>query len=251
MRAVRHDPMSSQEVLSPEALGSADRRRIGELWLTRCKNELSTSTLFRELYPALGEFAVPGVVLELGARAEAEERRHAELCFEMARRYLGDVELPTVAPVGLPRFRGCDARTRALLAIVQHCCYSETIATAYLGECRQRARVVDARRVLQQILSDEVSHSRLGWALVAQLGNEDLATLGRACPALTRSAMSWIEGLDPYEGVPEGHGFLAATALRDVFFSACEDLVLPGLAYHGVDVAGARRLLSGVRLATG
>lgn len=233
--------------LSPDCLVASERQRVGELWLERCRNELTTSKAFAELHRTLPVLGVTNAVFQLSARAEGDERRHAGLCLGMAQRYLGEVREPQVDERELPRFGPHEGRARALLAFVQHCCFSETIATAYVGACRDRARVPEARSVLKQILADEVVHSRLGWAVVAQATDQERDLLARVSVKLLRSAESWLRGLEPFEGIPAGHGFLNAEELRQVFFAACSDLVLPGFVHHGINVDGARRELDVMR----
>ena len=69
-----------------ESLDPTSRARIGALWLSRAHNELKTSSVFCSLHRELMEFGAGIEVLEMSARAIAEEVRHARLCAEVAAR---------------------------------------------------------------------------------------------------------------------------------------------------------------------
>lgn len=237
---------SSSGVLA--GLGLEHRARLGRLWLERCRNELDVSAHFVHVQRSLDALGSAPELRALGAAAISEELRHAELCFVMAKRYLEqEVSFPDSPVATRPCFPNCDERTSHLLTVVQHCCFSETIASAYLKACRLEATDDEVKPVLSELLADEISHSRIGWGVLATATAFERATLKQVSGGLLRSAAIWISDADEDNDIPTGHGFLRGDALRAVFFAACEELILPGLTHCGINPARAEQCLGAMR----
>src|SRR6188768_823974 len=163
---VRSAPFVDDAAL--RALSLDARRQLGELWRSRAQNELVTSTVFAQLHAELHLFGTPEEVLALAARAVDDEAYHAELCRLTAELYLGEpvfVLAPSETPP--PAFPVCSPRVQRALFAALHSAVNETIAVTYLSACLAEAQSEVARRVLKELLSDEVRHARIGWAVLA------------------------------------------------------------------------------------
>ncbi len=62
---------------------------------------------------------------------------------------------------------------------------------------------------------------------------------------LERVARAWTTHDAAAPVSPNGHGNVAASAMPDVVRGACEDLILPGFDFVGVDTAPARAWCAG------
>lgn len=226
------------------ALSVASRVRVGRLWAKRAQNELATSAVFAQLHGALVQHGAPLEVLELSAKAESDELRHFEICCELSEHYLCDSLSPALPVPPVPTFGSCSAQLERLFFATMQCCVNETIAAAYLQACLADATAVRAHDAVREILRDEVRHSRIGWALLADPG---LSPEGRRAVAhlmpevLELYRAGWLAGSEDYpEDLPRGHGLLTHRAVGSVVHAAIHDLILPGLDHVGVPSAPAR-----------
>lgn len=225
--------------MEPPVAPPSTNDQLSGLWMQRAHNELTTSMAFTEVYRAVVALGAPQECVVNAARASADELQHALSCVEVASHYAGrECVLPVVEPPPAPFFSGCDERQTRLLTVVQHCCLSETIAVAYLAECRQQAIAEPARGAIVSFQRDEVRHSRIGWGLLSSdaVTAADRAWVGRYSPSLFASATSWVRQLDEYpEDLERGHGLLRGSDLVEVVRGAIERVVLPGFASCGVE----------------
>jgi hypothetical protein len=226
------------------------RGRLGRLWASRSLHEFETAYVFDELRESALALGTREALVHLVARASTDERTHARLCGEVARAYLPDVVLsrelqPDVQEPGVPAFPGCTERESNLLSIVRQCCFSETIAVAYLVRCRQECQVIAVRGVLTTLLKDEMTHARVGWGVLANvhLSDPERRTVANALPELFESQLrGWLAGYrEESRGLVSGHGFIDLDALTDVVCHTLEHVVLLGLRELRLDVGAAER----------
>lgn len=222
-------------------LDARRRRTLGEAWLARARQEHLAVGAFARIAHALAEEGCEPVVLELVARAAADEVRHAELCARYAAAWLGEGAVPR-------RFRGvpkipehpdADPATRVLLHVVEMCCFSETFTGVYLGEMHARATESVARALLESLLEDEIDHGRAGWAYVAERARDGrLGGLAEALPALVARTTAGVLGASAEDDDPalEAHGWLGRTAAAAVYRRALSEVILPGFEAVGLDV---------------
>jgi hypothetical protein len=138
------------------------------VWRFRYRMELEAAERFRGLAERLSTAGASRAVVEMARRASSDELRHAERCLALVSHFGGTpgsrpvVETRPVAP------RALDGRARLLYEVVALSCVTETLSTALLGALVERARDSVAKVTLHSILRDEVEHSRLGWAYLAE-----------------------------------------------------------------------------------
>jgi hypothetical protein len=94
--------------------------------------------------------------------------------------------MPRILP-NVPRHDAVSPIACVLRNIVSISCCSETVAVSLVATERERAGAPELRGILDQILADEVKHSRLGWKL-----------LGDVLPTLSAEDRAAIDAYLPY-----------------------------------------------------
>jgi hypothetical protein len=231
-----------------DALAAEQRALLAGLWAARAHAELGAAAVFAAVSHGLFGVAASREILWLAARAVGDEIRHSEICRYVALRYGGEEPARTDSPdVGTPRFGRTSEQTSRLFHAVVNCCINESIGSAMLHACLERATAPLARAATRELLGDDIDHARIGWAL---LGSPRLppgfrAELTRALPTLVRIgrdpwlAFSAKTTVDP----PPGHGCLSAAELSAVVDEALLAVVLPGFEHVGIATAAARRVI--------
>ncbi|HEU4382044.1 MAG TPA: ferritin family protein [Anaeromyxobacteraceae bacterium] len=238
-----------------EAASAASRRRIaGAAWRFRWAVEREAEARFARLADRLAGLWVAPSLVELAWRASLDERRHAVLCARMAARHgevveeAGPVEPAEIAPPHLA------PRERILYEVVAACCVTETESMGVLAELLARAGDAELRQVLRELATDEVRHSRLGWAILAgEHARGGTAFLGPLVPDMLEGSID-VDLFRPCDPARDDqalleHGVLPAALKREVFTRTLEEVVFPGLERFGVDPAPARAWLEGKRSA--
>lgn len=230
-------------------LPEPERHVVATAWAFRYRVELDAALRFARLGERLETLAAPEVLVSLARRAASDEQRHAALCEELALAY-GHLSLPEpptavaeVAPVGLP------LRQQVLYELVAACCITETESAAVLTTLNATDTAPRVRKVLRDLLRDEVSHSRLGWAYLAREHEAGaVAWLDRHIPFMLAGSISptlFASGTPAEESpVLPRHGVLPHAHKRATFVRTLEEVVLPGLERFGVHTAPARQWLA-------
>lgn len=223
------------------------RRRLGKLWRRRAENELAASRVFAQLDRDLRSFGAPSEVLELSARAADDEAFHAELCGVTSEIY-GEEARPLAPPQEPPRpsFAVCSPRVHGALFAALHSAVNETIGVSYLSACLAEAHGRAARCAVKEILSDEVRHSRIGWAVLAspQLSSHDRDSIASFMPALLDVCVgAWLADIqtDYPDDLPSGHGCIHHRGIAQAVKDAVHGVILPGLEHIGIDAIPARQ----------
>jgi rubrerythrin len=224
------------------------RRSAGEAWAFRALVEQEAALRFDRLAAAIREFDTSSLVPELMMRAADDERRHTQLCADLARSLgaslsLDQATVPEIAP------RHLDERRAALYEVVAAACITETESMATLATLLDAAAEPAVREVLHAIAKDEVVHSRMGWAhLSREAENGDVAFLSDLVPVMLAGTVDeGLFGPPPSDEDPDGLlrlGVLPHARKREVFVGTLSTVVLPGLERFGVDARPARAWLS-------
>jgi hypothetical protein len=147
-----------------------ERARALDSWLARMVSEHASARVFAALIPQMMRASLPRRTLRAVADMVGQELDHGVLCARVVRS-LGGVpiaELPRLDE--MPTHDDATPLAAVLRNIISVSCCSETVAVGLVGTERERARCAPLRKVLDQILSDEVKHARFGWKLVRELG---------------------------------------------------------------------------------
>jgi bacterioferritin (cytochrome b1) len=220
------------------------------LWENRLVSELEAAQRFSALVPTLATLGASKAVIAMVERAAADELRHADSCRDLVRHFGGAPDSSTQAvclqPVAPPSILG---RDRVLYEIVAQSCVTETLSTALLGELVTRARDPRCRQVMHSILRDEVNHSRLGWAYLAEEHARGLGDcVGPFLPSLLDATLgdgffSLPAAVGPQPTELAGLGSLELSERQRIVRETLLQVVFPGLDRFGIDTALGRRWL--------
>lgn len=219
------------------------------VWSFRLGSELEAAQRFRALAPRFRAAGASETIVGMAEEAAADELRHAELCRQLVRHFGGD---PRPEPEVALRWKAPAAvqgRERLLYEVVALSCVTETLSTALLGELVARATDPMCRQAMHSILRDEVNHSRLGWAFLA----EEHARVARDCvgphlPAMLEATLGdelfrVPRGSDPRLAELAGLGSLERADRLRVVREALQSVIFPGLELFGIETAFGRRWL--------
>ena len=231
-------------------MSEALRRRAGEAWAFRARVEHEAALRFARLAEAIAGFDAESPIPALLRRAADDERRHEDLCADLAQQYgqaaAGKGEDAAIAPAGL------DRRSAALYEMVAACCITETESMATLASLLEGPADPTVEKVLREIARDEVVHGRMGWAhLAREAARSDVGFLSRWIPSM----LSGTVGDDLFSAVDEELeasgllrlGVLPHSMKRRIFIGTLDGVVLPGLEKFGVDPEPARAWLAARR----
>lgn len=228
-------------------LTEAERAAVAAMWLFRAKAEQETAATYSDLANRLREGGAPA---EMVARVEAaghDEIRHRDLCAALAGR-LGSA-LPPWTSARLRRIAPHDLNggVRLLYEMVALFCVTESINATLLLRSWEQAHDASARELLHALLTDEVEHSRIGWAYLATVSEWRSAVSARLPVILAATTHDETFLVEPFP-LPDSpalvaHGMLPRDELRRVFSDAMQDVVLPGLDLCGFDTTTARAWL--------
>ncbi len=243
------EPKAGSRRMRPQC-ANALQPVVAEAWAFRWKVELEAEIRFGRLSQRLAALNAPKLLVKLAQRASDDERRHAVLCREVAQEYgyraieaVHEQQVPEIAP------RRLSEREKVLYELVASCCITETESMSVLTRLLQAARGAWMKGVLQEIARDEVSHSRLGWAFLAsEQSSADLQFLGALVPDMLEGTVTdalFAPAAARFED-PEllQHGVLPHSTKREIFIQTLEEVVFPGLEFHGVDSGPSRAWLA-------
>jgi|SRR5215472_733054 len=226
------------------ALDAELRERLGRQWASRATAELRVAAIFSIVSGGLLETGADPAVIQIAARAVSDEVRHAEICRQLAERYLGRaVPWPPAGRAPMPELARAPKELRPTLHTIAMGCVNETIASAWLEESLRPTTSPLARAALRELIADDIHHARLGWAhlaspfVPARLRRE----IGGWLPGLLSAVVKpWVADAKDrvVEGVPS-HGVPSFETTRSVVRSTLRDVVLPGFESLGVPVARA------------
>jgi hypothetical protein len=113
------------------------------------------------------------------------------------------------------------------------CVLNETTASAFLEVCLTHARGALARTALQELLSDEIDHGRIGWAHLASLPEATRTEVARwLLPMAFLNLRTWREHSpdDPrHHDAWTLHGAPRADVTHAALVDALRTLIVPGL----------------------
>lgn len=238
-------PESNDEL---DAMDPIERRAVAAVWWGQCATELRVARSFAVVHEALVGLGAEAPLIALAERAVDDEHRHGALCLEVARRY--DASFVD-APASLPHQQPVHALAksedeRRALFVLGQCALNETFASAYLSTAHQDATCSLARAGLNELLRDEIDHSRLGWAYVSTLSPALRVSLSDWLVPLTiQNLREWQTSAASHEGSHTTHGVPSAEAVREALSEVVRGVIVPGFATNGLDVRALERWVRG------
>jgi hypothetical protein len=239
--------------LAPTAAGAAARvtdrdiararAAAARIWSYRSVVELDAAERFRRLSLQLTDHGTSEGVIDMAKRASSDELRHAEKCLDLVRHFGGAVEAPKAPEARPVAPSSLETRERLLYEVVALSCVTETLSAALLGALVERARDSLAKSVLHSILRDEVVHSRLGWAFLAEehaRGARDCVSERLASMLSSTLSDELFDGpaeVSDVDRVLAGFGSLERAERRRVVEETLHAVVFPGLERFGIDTS--------------
>jgi hypothetical protein len=244
-RCARRDPLP---VLELGDVSATDLEAARTNWRERMASEHASARVFGALVGGMMNAGLPADETYRVADMVRQELDHARLCARVLVS-LGAEPIATLSELpAVPEHTDATPLEAVLRNIISIGCCSETVAVALVATEREQAGPPQVRRVLDQILRDEIKHSRFGWRLMSRLA-----------PSLTpaeRSSLSdylvdafahQIRFHAPFLDMPcatEAGLAIGAPHGRSnwlVFVATMEDIVVPGLERCGLAAAEAWR----------
>ncbi len=229
-------------------LGHVVLTQAARLWRGRQRTEHQAAALFARLADDLATTGA-GVALVLAARqASADETRHAQRCRALAEQFDRSSSAPPVHAWPTLGPAGMEPGPRALYTAVALSCVTETLSAGLLERMRAVTRHEQVRATVNEILRDEISHARIGWAhLAAQCRRTDITWLSPHLPGMLRACVQDEAGPasdgDAQPDLSE-YGILPRVEVRRVLKGIADDVLLPGLEEFGVNTGPLRAELS-------
>lgn len=194
---------------------------------------------FTNLSERLEQAGIGGAVLKLARESAQQERRHAELCHELAELYgERNVSLPDMSAWEPIRFGRSRPELELHVALLGQTCISETIASGWLRACIRRIESPRVRAAYALHLREELNHARVGWTFLA--AHPPSADIRRALSASLRTQVqanvnAWANEANFLSGdALPAHGFLSREDSIDAVHATVNDVIYPGLELHGI-----------------
>ena len=245
-------PVTGREMPDPDAaippLDEEARRTVAATSARRAALELEGAAAFASVTQALIDNRADVRIVDLSARAVAEEIRHSELYLELARAYGDDGDARQHAsPIEIPNYPGTSPHHERILRVVGMCSINETMACSFLELSLSGTTAPFVRGAIREILEDEIRHARIGWAY---LGSSDIGDAERhlvsvwLLPMLRAQWTHWRRQIATLPALDlAAHGCPSPSAIELASLASMRDLVLPGFARAGVAVSEAQRWL--------
>lgn len=160
-----HGRLTDRQALS---LGMAERAALAEFWRSQGELEHASVIAFNDLAHRLAQVAAPDDLLRRTVRAADQEANHADLCFDLAGRYLGEsVQAGRLRrPRRLPRSRTSELAQLAVEAL-RDGVLNEGYAAWIAARKAERATDLRVGEALRIIASDEAQHAALSADVLA------------------------------------------------------------------------------------
>ena len=220
------------------------RSHAARVWLFRARAEAIAAARFHQLSRDLAAHGAPDTIIDMARTAAEEETRHIALCMGLAE-HLGapPAPLPEVPHLPSPP-PGNRSDITLLIQLVATGCINETVSAAVLNHMLRASPPGRVHDTIREILQDEVGHSRIGWAYLAhEAAKRDVRPLGSLLPRMLGDAITAELFAGPLDQDPDADaadlGTVPRAARMALFATAVTDLIIPGLAQHGIDTAPA------------
>ncbi len=210
-------------------------------------NEHASARVFAALSVQAKAADVGAAVVAMTRRFEADELRHGELCGAVVEALGGEAlaEAPVLAAV--PDHADVDPFEALLRNVLSISCLSETVAVALITAERERTGPPAIDAVLRSILSDEVRHARMGWALIDDVADRiDAPLRDRLRPwlalcfaQLEAHELRFLADFGEPGAAAESVGVCHGGRARALFYDTVSEVIVPGLEQRGFAATAA------------
>ncbi|MBK8255295.1 MAG: ferritin-like domain-containing protein [Polyangiaceae bacterium] len=218
------------------------RARAIATWRGRMINEHGSSRVFDQLARQMALAGFESSLVQQASEFAAEEKHHGVLCGAVVEAFGGEAVAPPRVEHDLPEHEDVSRIEAVMRNVLSISCLSESVAVALIGAERLRMPEGELRALLTRIYSDEVGHSRFGWALVAQhAGSWDAAAkerlgkyLALAFAHLEAHELAHLPVLGPLPEGAEDVGVCDGGEARKLFFATVREVIVPALEGYGL-----------------
>lgn len=229
------------------------RDAVAALWRYREGVEHEAAALFATLAADLAAAGLPALAAR-ARTAAADEERHAARCRAIVAACetpraptgagprdptgAGPRGLTPASPAARPFVLGpreSDPARRALYASVAIGCVTESLSCALLLAMRAPATFRPVQAAIDEILKDEIEHSRIGWAhLATAAGTGDVSWLAPHLAGMRAAALDHDVADLPTAPDLSAFGILPRAEVATVVDTTWRDVIVPGLARYGI-----------------
>lgn len=214
---------------------------VFRIWRNRERIEYEAASVFQQLgQKLLVLYGQEDPISKLSFKAYEDEIRHANRCIEILSHSpvpLKAVNKNIVVSLGPKEWSVAD---QVLYASVAMGCITESLSAALLTNMHKKAGPGLIKEVVHEILVDEVSHGRIGWAELSRVAEgRDISWLSQHLPAMFSEAIasdvSPMLGLEKEDQDYSQWGILKPSFAKDIMIETMETVILPGLQHFGVN----------------
>lgn len=225
---------------------------IAITWAQRAQAELGAERRFRQLAEQLADLGAQSTVIVLTRNAQEDEGRHAVMCAQVAREYghsTGFERFSTSTHIQKSWSQRQSPEERLLCEVTLMCCITETFNASLLNSIYGASPRTATRKVIHQILKDEVKHSQIGWAhLTSEAQKRDCYFLADYLDEMLDISVKD----DLFLPVPEdledtdsfGYGVMPMALRLNQFKETMDQVVLPGFERFGINTFKARKWIN-------
>ena len=209
---------------------------VAAMWRYRERVEYEAAALFAALADELDAARLPSLAARARAAAD-DERRHALRCRAIVGACNPDLApLPPRAISVAPATPESDPARRALYASVAMGCVTETLSCALLVAMRDDAEFGPTRVAVDEIVKDEIEHSRIGWAhLATAAARGDVTWLAPHIAAMRAAALTHeIKEVPVSDEDLSSYGILPRARVAIIVETTWRDVIVPGFTHHGI-----------------
>lgn len=220
------------------------------VWEWRCRHdfELEARARFGRLADAFLKHNAPQKISEIAKQAAADEHRHAGVCRDLIHHLGGEVPQDRAVQAGEVAPASLGEKSRLLYEVVAMSCVTETLSCTLLGVLVDRTQDTRIKQAMHSILSDEVRHSRLGWAYLADRSAQGPQSfladyLPNMLAGTVHEEIFNACAESPFDAELGTFGILNRAERLEIFRSTMTDVVFPGLERFEVDTGRGRQWL--------
>lgn len=166
-----------------------------------------------------------------------DEQRHANLCRKILEQSTFPLSLHSNHPFNEIGPRHLCVEDQILYCSIAVSCVTETLSTALLIQMRDLAAPGLIRDTIHSILTDEINHSRIGWAELKRYSDrKNPRWIGAFVPAMVTEALQ-TEVTPMTSSTPENlseWGILPRAQAREIMQDTLEQVIRPGLQNYGI-----------------
>ncbi|MBK8254588.1 MAG: ferritin-like domain-containing protein [Polyangiaceae bacterium] len=211
-------------------------------WKNRMVSEHVSARVFAGFFDKMVRAGLPARHLNAAQQGMAEELSHAVLCGRVLQAFGERASAPLPNPLPqVERHEDASPIEAVLRDAISIGACSETVAVALVGTEREQAASDGLRAVLDQILTDEVGHSRLGWKLLDEylprLGAREKKRLSRYLVDVFEHQLAFHKpfvDLPPMTDTGVAFGAPDGPSNFEVFVHTMTTITVPGLAARGL-----------------